>query len=263
MAVEPIGPYAIRQFEIDVLVPMSIFGFDVSFTISSQAMLTTVILVSAYATWATRNLTVVPSRRQASVEIIFSFVEDTIVRFGGPQARKALPFFMTIFVFLLFGSLIGLTPIKFTFTSHLIVALGLAVAVFVYVNVIAFRTQGLGFFHHFLPKGTPLVLAPLIVLIELVSYLFRPMTLGLRIFANILAGHIMLKLFGDFCVMLVEAFGAIGLVAAIAPLAGMVIMYFAECAVFLVQSYIFIVLSSIYLRDALPHPDHTELELTK
>lgn len=251
MAVEKVGPYAIRQFEIDVLVPLSAFGYDLSFTVSSQAMLTTVIVVGTYMVWATRELSLVPGRMQASVEIIHTFVEDTIIRFGGPEARRTLPFFLTMFVFLLFGSLIGLTPIKFTFTSHLIVTLGLALAVFFYVNFLAFQTQGLGFFRHFLPTGTPLFLAPLIVVIELVSYLFRPVTLGLRIFANILAGHIMLKLFGDFCAMLTEAFGGLGLAAAILPLAGMVLMYFVECAVFLIQSYIFIVLSAIYVKDAL------------
>jgi F-type H+-transporting ATPase subunit a len=133
----------------------------------------------------------------------------------------------------------------------LIVTLALALAVFAYINFLAFKTQGLGFFRFFMPTGTPLYLAQLIVLIELVSYLFRPVTLGLRIFANILAGHIMLKLFGDFCVMLVENFGATGLAAAILPVAAMVLMYFVETGVMLVQAYIFIVLSAIYVRDAL------------
>ena len=251
MATEPIGLYAIRQFEIDVLVPLKLGGYDVSFTVSSQAMLTTVILVSVYFVWATRELKLVPGRLQGSAEFIHTFVEDTIVRFGGPEARQTLPFFLTIFVFLLFGSLIGLTPVKFTFTSHLIVTLALALAVFAYINVLAFKTQGLGFFRFFMPAGTPLYLAPLIVLIELVSYLFRPVTLGLRIFANILAGHIMLKLFGDFCAMLVENFGAAGVAASLLPVAAMVLMYFVETGVMLVQSYIFVVLSAIYVRDAL------------
>ncbi len=118
MAAEPIRIYAIRQFEIDVLIPLTAFGYDVSFTVSSQAMLTTVILVSAYLVWATQKLTFVPGRLQMSAELVHTFVEDTLVRFGGPEARQTLPFFLTIFVFLLFGSLIGLTPVKFTFTSH-------------------------------------------------------------------------------------------------------------------------------------------------
>ena len=104
MAAEPIGPYAIRQFEIDVLIPLTLFGYDASFTVSSQAMLTTVILIGAYLIWATRELTIIPGRLQMSVELVHTFVEDTIVRFGGPEARQTLPFFLTIFVYLLFGS---------------------------------------------------------------------------------------------------------------------------------------------------------------
>jgi len=251
MTVEPIGPYAIRQFEIDVLVPLSLFGHDVSFTASSQAMLTTVIVVGGYLTWATRDMKIIPGRLQMSAEYVHTFVEDTIVRFGGLEAKRTLPFFLTMFVFLLFGSLIGLTPIKFTFTSHVIVTFALAIAVFVYVNFLAFKTQGLGFFRFFLPTGTPVYIAPLIVVIELVSYFFRPITLGLRIFANILAGHIMLKLFGDFCAMLTDTYGATGAVAAVVPLAAMVLMYFVEVGVMLIQSYIFVVLSAIYVKDAL------------
>ncbi len=253
MATESISLYAIRQFKIDTLVPLKLFGYDVSFTVSSQAMLTTVIAVLVYFAWATRERAMIPGRLQVSAEFIYTFVEGTIVRFGGPEARRTLPFFLTIFVFILFGSLIGLTPIKFTFTSHLIVTFALALSVFVYVTILAFKTQGMGFFRFFLPTGTPLLLAPLMVVIELVSYLFRPVTLGIRLFANILSGHLMLKLFGDFCVMLTENFGAAGAVAAVLPLAGMVLMYFAEVGVIVIQSYVFIVLSAIYVRDAL-HP---------
>lgn len=251
MAVDKLGPYAIRQFEIDVLIPINLLGYDVSFTISSQAMLTTTAAVGAYLYWASRQLGLVPSRLQMSAELVHTFVEDTIVRFAGPEAKQALPFFLTMFLFLLIGSLIGLTPVKFTFTSHLIVTLALALAVFAYVNYLGFKTQGLGFLRVFIPSGTPAYLAPLIIIIEVISYLFRPFTLGLRIFANILAGHIMLKLFGDFCAMLTEAFGGIGMLAAMLPLAGMVLMYAVEVCVILIQSYIFIVISAIYMKDAL------------
>lgn len=251
MAVDKLGPYAIRQFEIDVLIPINLLGYDASFTISSQAMLTTTAAVGTYLYWASRQLGLVPGRLQMSAELAHTFVEDTIVRFAGPEAKQALPFFLTMFLFLLIGSLIGLTPVKFTFTSHLIVTLALALAVFAYVNYLGFKTQGLGFLRVFMPSGTPAYLAPLIIIIEVISYLFRPFTLGLRIFANILAGHIMLKLFGDFCAMLTEAFGGIGMLAAMLPLAGMVLMYAVEVCVILIQSYIFIVISTIYMKDAL------------
>jgi F-type H+-transporting ATPase subunit a len=253
MEEESLGLYAIRQFEIVTLIPLELFGYDISFTISSQAMVTTVLVMGTYMYWATRQLSVVPGRLQASFEIILTFVEDTLLRFGGPEAKRTLPFFLTMFVFIFFGSLIGLTPFKYTFTSQLVVTVGLALAVFAYVNYLAFRTHGLGFFRNFVPSGTPAALAPLIIVIELISYLFRPITLGLRIFANILAGHIMLKLFGDFCVMLVDAFGAAGFAAAILPLLAMTAMYGVEIGVFLIQSYIFLVLSAIYVKDAVSH----------
>jgi F-type H+-transporting ATPase subunit a len=251
MATEPIGPYAIRQFEIDILVPLNAFGWDISFTISSQAMLTTVIAAGSYFYLAAREGKLVPGRLQSSAEWIYTFVEDTLTRFGGPEARRTLPFFLTLFLFILLGSLIGLTPLKFTFTSHLIVTLGLALAVFAYVNILAVKTQGTGFFRFFMPPGTPLYLAPPIVTIELVSYVFRPVTLGLRLSANILAGHIMLKLFGDFCVMLTDALGGAGFAAAMIPLSAMVLMYFVEVGVIAIQAYIFLVLSAIYVKDAL------------
>jgi F-type H+-transporting ATPase subunit a len=251
MTTEPIDLYAIRQFEIKTLIPMSIFGQDLSFTNSAQAMLTTLIAVVIYFTLAIRERKVIPGRLQASAEFLYVFVEDALVRYGGKEARQTLPFFMTIFVFLLFGGLIGLTTIKFPFISHLIVTFALALMVFVYVTLLGFKTQGLGFFRLFLPMGTPLAIAPLMIVIELVSYLFRPVTMGLRLFANILSGHLMLKLFSDFCVMLIDNLGATGVAASILPMAGMVIMYFAEVSVVAIQSYVFIVISAIYVKDAL------------
>jgi F-type H+-transporting ATPase subunit a len=251
MTPEPINLYAIRQFEIKTLIPLSIFGHDVSFSNSAQAMLTTMIVAVVYFIWAIREGKVIPGRLQASAEFIYVFVEDTLMRYGGKEAKQTLPFFMTVFVFILFGGLIGLTPIKFPFTSHLIVTFSLALMVFVYVTILAFKTQGLGFFRFFMPTGTPLAIAPLMILIELVSYFFRPVTMGLRLFANILSGHLMLKLFGDFCVMLIDSLGTTGVAAAILPLAGMVVMYFAEVSVVAIQSYVFIVISAIYVKDAL------------
>jgi len=251
MAYEPQTPYAIRQFEIDVLVPIQIFGVDASFTVSSQAMLTTVLLVSAYAYFGMREGAVVPRRMQASVEMIYEFVERTIVTYGGEDAKRAMPLIVTVYVFILFGTLIGLTPLKFTFTSHLIVTMALSMVVFVYVTFLAVRLHGTGFFRFFLPAGTPLYIAPLIFTVELISYLFRPITLGVRIFANILAGHIMLKLFGDLSAMLVDAFSTPGILLAIAPLAMIVLMYAVEMFVTAIQAYIFIVLTSIYVRQSL------------
>lgn len=251
MAYEPEAPYAIRQFEFDVLIPIQAFGLDLSFTTSAQAMVTTTLLVSIYLYYGMREQAVVPGRLQGSVEAVYGFVARTVLKTAGQEAEKSIPFVFCLFVFILFGSLIGLTPIKFTFTSHLVVTLALALTVFAYVNVLAVRRQGSGFFRFFLPAGTPIYMAPLIVLIEIISYLFRPITLGVRIFANILAGHIMIKLFADFCVMMTEALGITGMGLSLAPLLMMAVLYCFEIMIFMVQSYIFILITSLYIRDAL------------
>ncbi len=245
------APYAITQFEIDYLVPINLFGIDMSFTTSAQAMVTTTLLVSVYLIYGIRQRSLVPGRLQSSVEAVYTFVANTVTKTAGPQAESAIPFVFSLFVFILFGSLFGLTPVKFTFTSHLVVTLALALVVFAYVNTLAVRTQGAGVFRMFLPAGTPLYMAPLIVVIEVISYLFRPITLGVRIFANILAGHIMIKLFADFSVMLTEGLGLAGMALALLPVAMMAVLYGFEVMIFLVQAYIFILITSLYIRDAL------------
>jgi len=250
-AYEPEAPYAIRQFEIDVLIPIEIFGFDLSFSTSAQAMVTTVVLVSAFLIFGMRRRAMVPGRLQGSVEAIYSFVARIVIKTAGPEARDYVPLVFTLFVFILFGSLFGLTPVKFTFTSHLIVTLALALLVFVFVNVLAYQKHGIRFLNFLLPPGTPLYLAPLLIIIELISYLFRPITLGVRIFANILAGHIMIKLFADFCVMLIEGLGATGIGLTIVPIMMMAVLYGFEVIIFLVQSFIFILITSLYIRDGL------------
>tara|TARA_R110000787_G_scaffold37811_12_gene95810 strand:- start:953 stop:1720 length:768 start_codon:yes stop_codon:yes gene_type:complete len=250
-AYEPEAPYAIRQFEFDVLVPLQLFGVDVSFTTSAQAMVTTTILVSVYLIYGIRDRSLIPGRLQASVEMVYSFVADTVTKTAGKEAASSIPFVFTLFVFILFGSLFGITPVKFTFTSHLIVTLALALLVFAYVNVLAIRTQGSAFFRTFLPEGTPLYLAPLLIVIEMISYLFRPITLGVRIFANILAGHIMLKLFADFSVMITEAMGIGGILLVLFPLAVMTGLYLFEIGIIIVQAYIFVLITCLYIRDAL------------
>lgn len=246
-------PYALRQFESDILIPLTIFGVDASFTTASSAKITTVIVITAFFLLAMRKRAVVPDRFQTSAEMIYAFVAGTVTKVAGLEAKPSIPFIFTLFVFIWFGTLIGLTPIKETFTSHLAVTLALALTTFVYVNVIAFRTQGMSFFRFFLPAGIPIFVAPIFVLVEAISYLFRPITLGFRIFANIVAGHIMLKLFADFCAMFVAALGPAGAIASIAPVLMISVLYAFEIMIVSIQSYIFILITAMYLRDAL-HP---------
>lgn len=244
-------PYALRQFQTEVILPLELFGVDASLTTSSSAKLTTVLLLAVYFLFALRERALVPGRLQSSAEAIYHFVAQTVMKVAGPEARSSVPFVFCLFTFIWFGTLLGLTPIKDTFTSHLAVTLALSGVTFVYINVIAFRTHGAAFFRFFLPAAVPMFVAPIFVLVETISYLFRPVTLGFRIFANIVAGHIMLKLFADFCGMLVGSLGAIGIVASLAPLAVMTILYAFEIMIVSIQSYIFILITSMYLRDAL------------
>ncbi|NJO56082.1 MAG: F0F1 ATP synthase subunit A [Rhodospirillales bacterium] len=244
-------PYALRQFESEIIVPLTIFGVDASFTNGSSAKLVTLLLLSVYMIAAMREGAMVPSRLQASAEFLYTTVAGTVTRIAGPEAKSSIPFIFSVTTFILFGTLLGLTPIKETFTAHLLVTLSLAMAVFVHVNVIAFQRHGLGFFRLFLPHGVPVFVAPVLVLVEVVSYLFRPLTLGFRIFANIFAGHVMLKLFGDMCAMLVTALGTTGIFASVLPVIVMVVLLGFEIMVVIVQSYIFLLISSMYLRDAI------------
>jgi F-type H+-transporting ATPase subunit a len=168
MAFEAQAPYAIRQFEVETWFTLKIFGLDVSFTNVSSAMLTTVVILAAVLWLALRRATIVPNRLQAGVEIVYDFVARTVTDTAGPQAKDHVPFVFSIFIFILFGTLLGLTPMKETFTTHLIITGALALIVFVYIIEAGLRRNGMLFFRQFLPEGTPWWLAPLIVLIELV-----------------------------------------------------------------------------------------------
>lgn len=244
-------PYAITQFETDVVVPLRIFGIDASITTASTAKILTVVLVVSYLTFAMRERSLVPRRLQMSAEALYGFVASTVLRVAGSEAARAIPFIFSIYVFVLFGTLLGLTPLKQTFTSHFIVTLALAFIVFAYTNVLAFKVHGWGFVRHFLPAGVPILVAPILVFVEVISYLFRPITLGFRIFANIFAGHVMLKLFGDFSVMLVEEFGNLGVLVAFFPVVVMIVLVGVEIAVAVIQSYIFMLITAVYLKDSL------------
>jgi F-type H+-transporting ATPase subunit a len=250
-ALEEHLPYALRQFATDVIVPLQLFGVDASITTSSTAKLTTVLLLACYFLFALRERALVPGRLQSSAEAVYLFVAGTVTKVAGPEARSSVPFVFCLFTFIWFGTLLGLTPIKDTFTSHLAVTLALSGVTFIYVNVVALRTHGAGFFRMFLPAGIPMFVAPVFVLVEAISYLFRPVTLGFRIFANIVAGHIMLKLFADFCAMLAGGLGTIGVIASVVPVSMIAILYAFEIMIVSIQSYIFILITSMYLHDAL------------
>jgi F-type H+-transporting ATPase subunit a len=251
MAYELKAPYAIRQFEVETWIPLRVFGWDLSFTNVSSAMVTTVAALAILLWFATRNQRIVPGRLQASAEWIYGFVAKTVIDTAGPHARAHIPFVFTLFVFIVFGTLIGLSPMKETFTTHLIITAALALLVFGHVIETGLRQRGTRFFRQFLPAATPVWLAPMIILVELISYFARPITLGVRLFANMFAGHMLIKLFGDFAAMMVDRLGAIGVITALAPVALMIVLLAFEVLVVVIQSYIFILLTCVYIRSSI------------
>ncbi len=237
-----------HQFEITKKVPLELFGYDVSFTNSSLWMLIAVVAASAFLILSMRGRSLVPTRLQSMAEVIYEFMAKTVRDACGPEGMKYFPFIFTIFIFVFFANVLGIIPGSFTSTSHISVTFALALTVFVFVTLVGFKTQGVGYLRMFVPEGVPLLLLPLIVVIEVVSYLMRPVSLSVRLFANMLAGHILLKVFAGFVL-------GLGLVGGWAPLAFMVGFTGFELGIAALQAFIFALLSCIYLNDAL-HSHH-------
>jgi F-type H+-transporting ATPase subunit a len=233
-----------EQFEIKPLVDIPLGPVDASFTNSAAYMVAAVAVVTLFLTLSMRGRALVPGRWQLLAELFYEFVGSMVRDNVGSEGRKFFPFVFTLFMFILFGNLIGLIPYAFTFTSHIIVTFGLAILVFLGVTLVAFIRHGFKFFTYFFPPGVPIVMAPLLVPIEIVSYLSRPVTLSIRLFANMMAGHTMLKVFAGFVV-------GLGLIGGWAPLAVNVALNGFEFIVALLQAYVFTVLTCLYLHDAL------------
>jgi F-type H+-transporting ATPase subunit a len=235
------GP--MHQFEITRLTRLELFGLDISFTNSSLVMLVAVALIAGFLILPMRDRSLVPTRVQSVIEVLYEFVANMVRENVGSEGMKYFPFVFTLFVFILTLNLLGMIPYSFTVTSHIIVTFALAAMVFTVVTAIGFTRHGLGFLKLFVPEGVPLLLLPLIVVIELISYLIRPISLSVRLFANMLAGHTMLKVFAGFVVSLGAVFG-------IAPLLFTVAFTGLEFFVAFIQAFIFAVLTCIYLNDA-------------
>ena len=235
------GP--LEQFEVKTLVPIQIGNVDASFTNASLFMVVAAVAVTAFITLGMRQRALVPGRWQSMTELLYQFVAGMVRENVGNEGRAYFPFIFTLFMFILFANLIGLVPTFFTVTSHIIVTFALAGVVFVGVTIIAIIKHGWKFLTYFVPHGTPAPMLPLLVPIEIISYLARPVTLALRLFANMTAGHTMLKVFAGFVVLL----GVFG----VAPMVVIVALYGLELLVALLQAYVFAILTSLYLHDAL------------
>lgn len=244
----------IHQFQISKLIPIEIGGLDFSFTNSAAFMVATVVTASAFLFLTTSSRGLVPSRLQSVSEMAYEFVASMLRDAAGSGGMRFFPFVFSLFMFVLVANLLGLFPYFFTVTSQIIVTFALALLVIGTVIVYGFVKHGFGFLKLFVPSGIPGMLVPLVVVIELISFLSRPVSLSVRLFANMLAGHITLKVFAGFVTSL-SAMGAVGVAGSVLPLFMTVAITGLEVLVAFLQAYVFAVLTCMYLNDAV-HPGH-------
>jgi F-type H+-transporting ATPase subunit a len=245
-AAEHHGP--MHQFEIRRFFDLEVFGQDASFTNASLFMLIAVVLIAGFLILAMRGRALVPTRLQSIAEMSYEFIAKLIRDSIGPEGMRYFPFVFTLFTFILVLNLIGLLPYSYTVTSHIIVTFALAAFVWIMVTIIGFARHGFGYLRLFVPAGVPWWLMPIIIPIELISYLIRPISHSVRLFANMMAGHTMLKVFAGFVV-------GLGLLGGWAPFAFLIAFTGLEVVVACLQAFIFTLLTCIYLNDAI-HMHH-------
>jgi F-type H+-transporting ATPase subunit a len=238
------GHSPLAQFEIKTLVPIEFGGVDASFTNSSLFMVLTVLTISIFLIGGMRKSALVPGRWQSMAELAYVFIANMLKDNVGSEGRPYFPFVFTIFMFVLVGNIWGLMPYSFTFTSHIAVTFAMAFFVFVGVTLIAIAKHKMHFFSFFMPPGVPLYMAPLLIPIEIISYLSRPISLSVRLFANMLAGHTLLKVFAGFIISL-------GIAAGWLPFAFVVALTGLEFVIAFLQAFVFAILTCLYLNDAL------------
>lgn len=232
----------LHQFVIKPLIPIEVAGTDISFTNSSLFMAIAVVVSTLFLVGGMTRAKLVPGRWQSMVEMTYEFVADLFDENVGSKGKQYFPFVFCLFMFILVGNLLGMIPYSFTYTSHIIVTFALGITAFLFATLIGFFTHGLRYFALFFPSGAPVYMAPLIVPIEVLSYLSRPVSLSIRLFANMMAGHTMLKVFAGFTI----ALGFFG----IAPLFINILLTAFEILVAVLQAYVFTILTCIYLQDA-------------
>lgn len=242
----------LSQFEIQEWIPLYIGDFNASFTNASFFMMLVVLSIWIFVAGGMRHAGAVPGRWQSMVEVIYEFIAGMLHDVVGPEARRFFPFVFSLFMFILFANLMGMIPYAFTVTSHIVITFAFAAFIFIGVTLLGFVNHGVKFLELFVPKGVPIFLAPLLVVIELISYLTRPLSLSVRLFANMMAGHTMLKVIGGF----VLGLGAVSYgIGGIIPLAFITALTGLEIVIAVLQAYVFAMLTCIYLNDAynLPH----------
>ena len=233
----------LHQFEINKIFNLHILGIPVHFTNSSLFMILSVVCSVFLFIYGTRQKLMIPNRIQMLVESLYGFIRGLIQDNIGPEGKDYFSLVLSVFLFVLFGNLLGMIPYGFTITSHIIVTFTLAFMVFLIVIFVGLKHHGLHFFSLFLPEGAPLLMAPLLIPIEVLSFFSRPISLSVRLFANMMAGHTILKVFAGFTV----ALGVFG----IAPLLVNAALMSLEFLVAILQAYVFTILTCLYLKDAI------------
>jgi F-type H+-transporting ATPase subunit a len=246
----------IHQFDIDNIVTIGhVGGYTIAFTNSSAYMLLTLAVICLVAVRGFKGRELVPGRFQSLAELTYVFVATMIRSNAGEDGMRFFPLVYSIFMFILVANVVSIIPYTFSVTSHIIITASFALLVFFTVLIYGLYKNGLKFFRIFVPPGIPIYILPLVVLIEIISFLSRPLSHSVRLFANMLAGHITLKVFAGFVALLGTSLGAIGWVGGLAPLAMTVALTALELLVAFLQAYVFAILTCIYLNDAL-HPGH-------
>ena len=234
-----------HQFNVYRIGPeISLGNIDISFTNASLFMTISALVIISVFFAGTRRRAIVPTKIQLLTELSYTLVSKMISDTAGSKAKPYFPFIFSLFMFVLFCNMLGMLPYSFTVTSHIIVTFALAAVIFVGVTIIGFVNHGAGYLKLFIPSGVPLFLLPLIVIIEIISYLSRPVSLSVRLFANMMAGHTMLKVFGGFVISL-------GILGGLLPLSFTVALTGLEILIAFLQAYVFAILTCIYLNDAL------------
>lgn len=243
---------ALGQFELHPI--FGALGKSIWFTQSELMMVIVAVIVPVAIYFGMRRNDILPGRYQAAVEILYEFLQGMVLGTMGTKGKGFFPFIFALFFFILTGNYLGLIPFSFTFTSHLVVTATLALMVFVLAILVSLKNQGFKFFTHFMPTGTPILMAPLIVPIEILSYLSRPISLSIRLFANMVAGHVMLEMFAAFTIMLATGLGlAVGGFLGIFPILLNVALIALELLVSALQAYVFAILACMYLQEAVEH----------
>jgi F-type H+-transporting ATPase subunit a len=255
------GTDPIHQFNIVQIFPITTIGgsngeggIELAFTNSALFMVITITLIAGYLILSTSGRGLVPNRWQLVSEMLYEFVANMVRSSAGSEGMRFFPFVFSLFMFILMGNLLGMFPYFFTVTAHIVITGALALFVIGMVIVYGVMRNGFGFLRLFVPSGVPGIILPLVVLIEIVSFISRPVSLSVRLFANMLAGHITLKVFAGFVVMMGSA-GLLGWLGALLPLSMTVALTALEFLVAALQAYVFAVLTSMYLHDAI-HPAH-------